>query len=456
MLQKKEVCFLKLGDLVRKNFDSKTILLLKNVCVSFGVKGLSIVVSLVNMPIFINFFEDQAILGLWFAVLSMLNWILSFDFGIGNGLRHYLVEAFEEKDDFKINQLISSAYYATGSIAVFLIFVIKVLSPFIDWNRILNVSSNIVSNIVLVQAINILLSGILIQFVLKLINSILYAMQMAALPSFLALTSNVLLLLATFLINQGNSEQNLLVLSKTYIITINFPLLIVTLWFFLCKLKTVCLRPKYCNKDYIYKIISLGFSFLTLQFAAMILFNTRDFLIMRLISPSAVVPYQIYNKIFSLSGTFFVLAMTPMWSAITQAVSQNDLCWIKKTYKRARELLYLFTLLSILIVPFVPVIVKLWLGNIDVITDWKVSSFFVVFNLEYMWISLHSSVENGYAKLKIQKLGYFFACILYPLLAFSFSYVSKSWSSIILANCIGLLPLCIMQTLHIKKLLKGV
>ena len=83
--------------------DPKSRELIKNIILSFGVKGLAILVSLVNMPIFMDYFEDSAVLGVWFTLLSMLNWILTFDLGIGNGLRNYLVIALEKKDEKSAN-----------------------------------------------------------------------------------------------------------------------------------------------------------------------------------------------------------------------------------------------------------------------------------------------------------------------------------------------------------------
>ena len=73
----------------------------KNIIGAFVVKGGALVISLFTMPTYIKFFNDDVVLGLWFTVLSMLNWMLNFDLGIGNGLRNHLTKALIKKDDQK-------------------------------------------------------------------------------------------------------------------------------------------------------------------------------------------------------------------------------------------------------------------------------------------------------------------------------------------------------------------
>ena len=84
--------------------------LLINIFSSYLVKGLGVLCSLISMPLFLKYFNDQMILGVWFTMLSVLNWILVFDMGIGNGLRNHLTKALAKKDFQSAKQLVSSSY----------------------------------------------------------------------------------------------------------------------------------------------------------------------------------------------------------------------------------------------------------------------------------------------------------------------------------------------------------
>lgn len=70
---------------------------IKNMLGAFLVKGASLVVSLILLPMYIRFFNDKTSLGLWYTILSVLNWVTLFDLGLGHGLRNKLPMAIEKK-----------------------------------------------------------------------------------------------------------------------------------------------------------------------------------------------------------------------------------------------------------------------------------------------------------------------------------------------------------------------
>lgn len=72
-------------------------MLLKNIIGAFVVKGGSLIISVVLLPLYLRFFGDQTVLGIWYTILSILNWVVLFDLGLGQGLRNQLPVFIEKK-----------------------------------------------------------------------------------------------------------------------------------------------------------------------------------------------------------------------------------------------------------------------------------------------------------------------------------------------------------------------
>ena len=56
--------------------------LINNVLGSFLVRGFGFLVSFALVPLYLNYFDDNTVLGCWFTMCSVLSWIQVFDLGI--------------------------------------------------------------------------------------------------------------------------------------------------------------------------------------------------------------------------------------------------------------------------------------------------------------------------------------------------------------------------------------
>ena len=88
----------------------KSNVLFRNIGGTFAIKGASVVVQLLSVPAYISYFGDDGLLGVWYTLIAALNWILIFDFGVGNGLRNNLSKALAAKDFENAKRLVSTAY----------------------------------------------------------------------------------------------------------------------------------------------------------------------------------------------------------------------------------------------------------------------------------------------------------------------------------------------------------
>ena len=72
-------------------------------------KVISIVFSLSLVPLLLNYLGVEGY-GIWLTIYAFVGWLNMFDFGLGNGLKLKLTEAFSKKRNKDIIKLISSSY----------------------------------------------------------------------------------------------------------------------------------------------------------------------------------------------------------------------------------------------------------------------------------------------------------------------------------------------------------
>lgn len=433
--------------------DTNDRIVLYNTLGAFVIKGSGLLISIFMMPAYLNYFGDQRILGLWFTILSVLSWILTFDLGIGNGLRNSLVSVFNNQDNIRAKKYISSAYIVTGVITVGTIVVSTSIFNFLDWNKLFNISNSIISNDILNKTVIIVFSGIMIQFVLKLITSILYALQQSALTNFLSLLSSVINLIYISLANFSDVSTSLIYMAVIQVLSVNLPLLITSIVIFSKKLKKCRPSILYYEKSHANEVMKVGGMFFIVQIMYMILTTTNEFLITWLTGPQDVVNYQIYNKLFSLIGTLFVLALAPIWSAVTKALVEGNYIWIKKIYKRLKIIAILAIVLEISIIPFLQIIIDLWIGKGIITVNYEYAFIFAISGGVLIWNSVLSSIANGLGQLKTQGILFSIGAIIKVPLAIFFVSITGSWIGIIIAYIISMGLYCIIQPLWLNKFL---
>lgn len=422
-----------------------------NIIGAFIVRGGSLIVSLFTMPAYMRYFQNQTVLGLWFTILSVLNWVLMFDLGLGNGLRNKLPLATAEGDENKAHKYISSTYI---SMAI-LIFVLCIISffifPYIPWNNFFNIDKNLVSHDTLVTSVKIVFIGIMIQFLLKLITSILYAIQKSAIVNLLGLLSNIIILGFVLYAPAMGSEQSLIAMSWINVIAVNAPLLIVTIIIFSTILKNCKPSFKQYNNKYALEILKIGCVLLWLQIVFMIISSTNEFLISHLTNPSFVVKYQVYNKIFNVGSSLFVLALVPIWSAVTKAKGENNYSWIKKLYKILLLMTGLAFMCELAIVPFLQILVNIWLGDsaIDVRTGYAI--IFAISNSIFILHNVNTSIGNGMSYFKTQIIWMTFAAVIDIPLSYLFVNLTGGWIGVVLANILSLLPFEILEPIYFNR-----
>lgn len=426
--------------------------LIHNIIGTFLIKGSSLFISLLTIPAYMKYFSDQKVLGVWFTILSILQWVLMFDLGVGNGLRNKLVPAIVNKDKVEIKKYISSSYIIIGVISFFVLIAGTILILLFNWNNLLNVSMLVITNNVLKTVILIVFIGIILQFILNLILSILYAMQKTALSNMILLISSLLTLVYVSYFKTGDTQTDLILLAIVNIISINIPLLIATIAIFSTKLKEEKPSIKYYDKNFAYSILKLGGNFFGIQLALLFINSTNELLIMRLYGPIFVVDYQIYYKLFYLVVTLFSLITNPLWSAITKAYANRNHGWIINVNKILKIIVLMVTIGNLLLLIISQNIINLWINN-NFKINYIYGFFFVLYSSITIYNTASSCIANGIGQLKCQVICNAIAAIIkIPAVIFA-SFFVKSWICIIIINTLILLPYGFIQQKFLKKYL---
>lgn len=439
----------------KAQISSQSVNVIKNIIFVFLIQGGTMIMGLFTMPAYLRYFEDNLVLGCWYTFLSVINWVLIFDLGIGNGLRNQLAATLAVKDYDKARKLISSAY---GTITIFIVIItciVWAILPRFDLNVFFNVDPELISPKVMLLCVRTIFVGIAVRFILQIISSILYAMQKSALVNFMAFITNLLILIYVLVAPTGSAEENLINLSYVHVIAANLPFIIVTVIVFGKYLKKCIPSFKLYQKAYASSIFKMGIAFFVLQIAYMVVSATNEILISKFTSPQYVTDYQAYYKIFSIVSSLFLLGLTPIWSSVTKAQAEGNVTWIKKTYKILCGFSILVCIGQMILVPMLQFLIDIWLGEGRIAVSYEIAFVFALTNCVLIWHNFNSTMANGLGYLKPQFIYLTAAAIIKIPLSYLMVQVFHHWSAIVLTTGIVLVPLSLVQPVMLTRYISG-
>ncbi len=439
---------------LRLRLEGNDKIIVKNVLGAFLVKGGALIVTLLSTPAFITYFNDQTVLGVWYTLLSVLTWFLNFDLGIGNGIRNNLVEAFTQKDMKKAREVISSGLLSCLLVTLALSAVGVSLCFVINWNTVLNISAEILPSSVLRTSVLVVFAAIMLRFLLTTVNSMFYALQMSAVNNGLALCVSVLQLLYVLLFTSANPREALVHISVVFLVTSNLPLLVAAVVLFCTKLRAAVPSVWCIQRAEMKKVLKVGGAFFLCQIFYMLIVNTNEFLISFFFDPTCTTEYTFYYKITSILSMLVTLAMTPIWSAVTKGMTENNWPWIRSLYQKLKWLAWGAVAVCFCVVPFLQPIMDVWLGAGVLKVELWVSLSFALFGGAFIYSSILSTLVCGMARMKLQAICYGVGVVLKMLFVVFFARRIGSWSVIVWSNAVVLIPYCVLQQIDLNRYLK--
>lgn len=368
-----------------------------NIVGSLFLKGISILLSLVVVPLTIDYISPYQY-GVWITLSSVIGWLSFFDIGFGNGLKNKFVEAIAH-GDVKLAKIYVSTTYSIMTIIILGIwFISVVISKFINWSEFLNVNKT--ENVDLHSVVIIVLSTFAFQFILGLLNTILISIQKPVITSMINVISQLLILFGIlFLTNTSKGSLTNLSLLMGGVNTI--VLLLFSLYFFKTSLAKYSPSLKDVNFKYTGDLLKIGVKFFILQIIAIIYYETNNIIITKTLSPLDVTIYNLAFKYMSILGMGFAIILAPFWSAFIEASVLKDFHWMKEVKRKLYQGFLFFVILGIILIVLSPLFYKLWFGN-KVLIPIQLTVLMGIWQICNMWNSLHSTLIYGFNKIKLQ------------------------------------------------------
>ena len=371
----------------------------KNTFVLLLLKGLSLLISLLYVPLLLNGMDTENY-GIWLTLTSIVTWVHMMDIGLGNGLRNNLASAVANEDYQKGQIYISSAYVALSVYMGALVVVLCVISLFLNWNGILNAPNVDSQDLHLLVLIVFLSYGA--TFVLSLLNSILSALQLPALSGFVGFIGQFISFIAVWLSVRFFNIHSLLILGSMVSIIPVLVMLFATVFLFHGKFSAYCPHFRLYNKHVVGSILSLGLKFFFIQVLTIVLYQTNNLIIANLISNEAVVEYNVAYKYMGILYTVYMIILAPLWSASTDAYERGDLNWIVNAQKRLMRIGLLFLLGGLLMLAIANPVYKLWLHNDSVTISFWTTFLCMLYVIARMLYGCYGFIINGIGKLHAQ------------------------------------------------------
>ena len=387
---------------IRKKFigtDSRSKKMYKNTVAMIGIRGVSMILTLISAPIMLHH-VDRADYGVLLTLTSIVGWVGYMDVGLGNGLRNKLPE-FLAKGDFHSAKKIVSSCYVTLAIYVALIIVIFLMvSPFVDWLGVLNSPTSDAGEIR--GLTNVVFIAFCIQFLFGLINSILFAYQMPAFQSLFTFVGQFIALIALVIQVYVFDVTSVLQIGAVNSMIPPLVLFLGSIGLFRTKLKEIAPSFKLFEFKSVGSILSLGLKFFVLQMITIVLFQANSIIIARVVSPEAVVEYNLAFKYVSLLTMIFTIVITPVWSATTDAYVRKDFAWINKTISLSRKVCIASIFIGVLMVLASKFVYGIWLGKCTIDINYSTTSLILLYISFEMLYKVYGTIINGTGKVFAQ------------------------------------------------------
>lgn len=396
---------------------------------SFFIQVISVLIGLLYVPLLLDYLTQEKY-GIWITLTSILGWFSFFDIGLGNGLRNKLTEALANDNLVLGKRYVSTTYAILICIFSVVLLVFHISNFFLNWNSILNTKTIDENELYILTSI--VFTFFVLRFIVQLISVIYLADQKPSATKMMATGGNLLSFLIVLLLTKITLNGNLVLLGTIISAVPVLLFVVVSVISFNTRYKSLKPSVKAVDFKLSNTLLKLGTKFFFLQVAYIIVFSTSNVFITQFYGPAEVAVFNIAFKYFQIPVMVFSIIMSPIWSAVTDAYSQSDFDWMKKTLRQLNVISLLFVFGIILMVVISNWVYKIWVGD-EIEIPMSLSVSLGIYSVMQIAIAPYSSFINGIGKLKLTVSLTFLGILVYLILIFVFGNLFNNSTGIVMA-----------------------
>ena len=421
----------------------------KNVVLTILIKGIGVLIGFVYFPLSLDYLGTVKF-GIFLTLLSIVDWFLNFDIGIGLGLRNKFGEAVAKGEDKEAVHYVSSAYFALGVIVTIVTLILIALNFILPWPGWLNIDPGLNREVRLLGAVIIIAFGI--RFVAANIYEIFYAMQKMAYVEFFSFLTKASFLVLILVIPYFVTDS-LLLFGTAKSLTFALVPLGVGLYYFRKNFRKYKPSLKFVSSGHFKNLFSLGVKFFVIKIAMLIIYQTNHILIASFVSLEGVPQYEAAYKYLSVFMMLFVILNNQLWPSNLEAYAKGEIEWMKKSMRTVMKIWLGTLFLAALMVLLSPYIYRLWLQeNLEV--PMGISIAVALSICITTWVNMYNLVLNGTGKIKLQMYAWIIAAIVnIPVSVFFASFLDLGVIGIVLGTIVSLIPLAVISPLQVGMIL---
>ena len=430
---------------------NRNIIQKKNILFGVTFKGISIFLNFLVVPILILFL-GKIEYGVWITIFSIVNWIFTFDLGIGQGLRNKLTEALSVNDNLKASQIISTSYIFISIFSLVILLIGIGFIYFVNFQDLLNYKGK--SNLYLENFVFLSLFFTIVNFTLSLYKNLYLAVHKSFMVELVNVFFQTFYLIVILIWLHFNLEKSLINLILIFGV-INFIVSVIATFVFFKIQEKVSFSFINFNLKEGRLLFKLGGKFFIINISLLVILSTDNIIISNLLGPSFVTDYFTIQKVFQVLIVVFTVVLSSSWGLYSEALTNKDFNWIKGNLKKMNIYFLGILIFGVFIFYFIEDILNIWIGEDLVIIPKGLAFCNLLYTFIFCFTNIYMFFINASNKINLQMYLYIFGALInIPLSIFLVRLLGSS-TGVIMSTLLCFLPLLIIMPIQSNKIIKN-